>query len=72
MNNGERTKKHERERDIPNLLHKKAMDTSAIDTVDVIVATNKREKNSNAQIYVPCICIKIAGRVTNTNVVPDN
>ena len=50
---------------------KKAIDTSAIDTVDVTVAINSSKKNNMAQSCEPLICVNIPGRVTNTRVVPD-
>ena len=49
IKSGANTHRQDDVRDIPNFSHKYAIDTSAIDTVDVIVATKSRKKNSNAQ-----------------------
>ena len=55
---------------MPKRSRRNAIDTSAIDTVEVIVATNSSKKKSIAHSCEHGICVKIPGRVTNTNVVP--
>lgn len=50
----------------------KATDTSAIDIVEVIAATESSRKNRVDHNLVALILAKISGNVTNTNVVPSS
>ena len=54
-----------------NLFCRNATDTSAIDTVDVIAAISRSEKNAIAQICGNVMDANISGMVMKTSVVPD-